>query len=350
MTAPALACTLALSVVLSACMSPDLLPPPPADDAIQHEAEHQRREALRQQHAHEFRLGLVARPLLIAALDLCPDHQRSDYGLRLHSLHSYAPLMRDAARAIYQLDRQPTLRSPLPDSPAARAGLRAGDRLLRLQGRSVTGDTAVSRLRAHTGYLRLDVARDDTRLSVTLDPEMQCDWPIQLTRSSAINAFADGRSIRVTQAMLGYATHDDELAMVIAHEMAHNGLQHMNRQLRNLLSGALIDLLALTQGYPSPGIAATLGIHRQALRLELEADLQALVLLHRAGVPLAPGVAFWRRLGTDFPASIRHTRGLTHPGTAERYLRMQTAAAALQQDDGRLGMDDSLSPSLPNNQ
>ncbi|ANG63482.1 hypothetical protein A8C75_14050 [Marinobacterium aestuarii] len=327
---------LALSLLLAACAGPGSLPAPPADAAIATEAEHQRTEALILRHAREDRLARVARPLLIAALELCPATQRSDYGLRLHSIDSYTRTLRPAAHTVYGLDQRPTLRPPLPDSPAAQAGLHAGDRLVRLQGRTVTSETYNSvdaQLRAMAGPLSLQIERGNSLMSFTLMPETLCDWPVRLNRSSAINAHADGREIRVNQGMLSYARDDNELALVIAHELAHNGLQHIDKQLRNLLLGALLDLLALTQGYPSPGIAATLGIHHQALNWELEADLQALVVLHRAGVPLEPGVEFWRRLGTDFPTAIRHSRGLTHPSTAERYLRMQTAAQALQQSD-----------------
>jgi hypothetical protein len=317
--------------LLSACANTVPLPDPPAADAITTETQYQRREALVRQHAREYRLARVARPLLIAARDLCPAQQRSNYGLRLHSIASYPPSRRDAARTLYQLDKQPTLRTPVPGSPAARAGLQAGDRLLRLQGRDIEDIKTIDEsLQAVSGPLSLELARGDALLVVQLRPDRLCDWPIRLSRSSVINAYADGKQVRVTQAMLAYAREDNELALVIAHELAHNGLQHIDKQLRNLLLGALVDLLALTQGYPSPGIGATLGVHHQALRWELEADLQALVLLHRAGYALAPGVAFWRRLGTDFPASIRHTRGLSHPGTAERYLRMKAAAQALQ--------------------
>lgn len=320
------------ALLLSACASTLPLPDPPTADAITTETEHQRSEALVRQHAREYRLARVARPLLIAAArDLCPVQQRSDYGLRLHSIASYAPSRRDAARTLYTLDRQPMLRTPVPGSPAARAGLRAGDRLLRLQGRSIEDmDTVDETLHAVSGPLSLELARGDALIAVKLWPDTLCDWPIRLSRSSVINAYADGKQVRVTQAMLAYAQEDNELALVIAHELAHNGLQHIDKQLQNLLLGALLDLLALTQGYPSPGIGATLGVHHRALRWELEADLQALVLLHRAGYALAPGVEFWRRLGTDFPASIRHTRGLSHPGTAERYLRMKAAAQALR--------------------
>jgi hypothetical protein len=323
----------AFSLLLAACAGPGDLPAPPTDEAIAAETEHQRTEALRLSHARDYRLARVSRPLLIAALELCPANQRSDYGLRLHSIDSYIPLQRPAARTVYGLDQQPTLRPPLPDSPAALAGLRAGDRLLRLQGRAVTPGTRKSidaQLREMSGPLSLQIERGNSLMSFSLMPDTLCDWPVRLHRSSAINAHADGREIRVNQAMLSYARQDDELALVIAHELAHNGLQHIDKQLRNLLLGALFDLLALTQGYPSPGLAATLGVHYQALNWELEADLQALVLLHRAGYALEPGVAFWRRLGTDFPAAIHHSRGLTHPGSAERYLRMEAAAKALQ--------------------
>ncbi len=305
----------------------------PAADDIKAEAQRQQQEALSRQHHNEDRLARVARPLLAAALPLCTARRRSDYGLRLHSVQSYPPRLRDAAQTLYALDQHMLLRQPLPESPAADAGLQAGDRLLRIQGRSLehrTPDQVQQQLRLESAPVEVMFMRGDKTFSVRLVPVSLCDWPILLSRGSAINAFANGRHIRFTDAMLRYAQKDAELALVVAHELAHNGLEHTDKQLRNLLLGGLLDLLAMTHGYPSPGLAATLGVQRHTQDWEIEADLQALVLLQRAGYKLEEAIEFWRRLGTDFPASIRHSRGLTHPGTAERYLRMKAAARALQ--------------------
>jgi Zn-dependent protease with chaperone function len=327
---------LGLLFVLAGCAAPGPLPDPPDPEAIARETEHQRQLSLMHRHQEADRLVRIAQPLLEVALALCADQQRTSYGLRLHNLSSYPPDMRDAARALYGLDQRIRLRPPLPSSPAARAGLRQGDVVVRIQGRLVEGRSpgALARdLRDSTGPIEVVVQRDDLLVRVRLAPVRQCDWPLVLSNSSAINAYADGKQIRITRAMLRYAREDVELAVVVAHELAHNGLNHMDKQLRNLLLGALLDVLALTQGFPSPGIGATLTAQYQTLNWELEADLQALILLQRLGYPLADAVEFWRRLGTDFPAAIRHSRGLSHPGTAERYLRMKAAARALSGAD-----------------
>jgi hypothetical protein len=325
-----------LLLVLAGCAAPGPLPEPPAPEAIARETEYQRQLSLEHRQQEAERLVRIAQPLLEAALPLCSDQQRSNYGLRLHNLASYAPDMRVAARALYGLDQRIRLRQPLPSSPAARAGLRQGDIVVRIQGR-LTKDRSARDLRrelaAETGPVEVVVQRDEITLQVRLAPVRQCGWPLVLSNSSTINAYADGKQIRITRAMLRYAREDAELAVVVAHELAHNGLNHMDRQVRNLLLGALLDVLALTQGFPSPGIGATLTTQYQTLNWELEADLQALVLLQRAGYPLADAVEFWRRLGTDFPAAIRHSRGLSHPGTAERYLRMKAAAQALSESN-----------------
>lgn len=323
-----------LMLLLTGCAAPGPLPDGPAKADVEHETLMQQQQALALRHAREFRLARVSVPLLHAALPLCPDRTRSWYGLRFHYRDQYPPDWREAATTLYSLDKHARLRAPLPDSPAARAGLRAGDRITRIQGRSLDSsllrlEQVDKQLRQQPDGIRIEWLRDGRTETAMLMPLELCDWPVELSNGGPVNAFAYGDRVRITEAMLGYAHDDDDLALVVAHELAHNGLDHIDKQLRNLLLGGLVDLAATFNGIPSPGLVATLGLRHGAIDWELEADLTALTLMQRAGYPVTHAAYFWRRLGTDFPRVIEHSRG-THPTTAERYLRMKAQVERLQ--------------------
>lgn len=323
-----------LLLLLAGCASPGPMPEPPPRAEIERETLQQQQQALALRHARAFRLARVAVPLLQAALPLCPDNRRSWFGLTLHYRNHYPAEWRDAATTLYSLDEHARLRPPLPDSPAALAGLKGGDRILRIQGRALDSqqlrlEQVEQLLKRQEGAIRVEWLRDDSRFDTTLEPVQLCDWPVRMSNGGPVNAFAYGSHVRIPEAMLRYAREDDELALVVAHELAHNALHHVDKQLRNLLLGGLLDLAALLSGVPSPGLAATTGVRLGSPGWELEADYQALVLMQRAGFRLEGAADFWRRLGTDFPDAIRHSRG-SHPTTAERYLRMKAAIDRLQ--------------------
>ncbi|NVK41340.1 MAG: M48 family metalloprotease [Oceanospirillaceae bacterium] len=327
-------CHWLLSLSLLGCAAPAPLPDKPSTEAIERETLSQQQQALALRHAREFRLARVSVPLLHAALPLCPGHTRSWFGLSFHYRDRYPPQWREAAKTLYSLDEHARLRAPLPDSPAARAGLRTGDRITRIQGRDLDSEQlrleqVEQLLRDQPGPVRVEWLRDGESNSAELTPLELCDWPVELSSGGPVNAFAYGNRVRITETMLRYAGSDDELALVVAHELAHNGLDHIDKQLRNLLLGALLDFAATLNGIPSPGLAATLGVRHGSVDWELEADFAALSLLQAAGYPIDRAPEFWRRLGTDFPQAIRHSRG-THPSTAERYLRMKADVERLQ--------------------
>jgi predicted Zn-dependent protease len=62
---------------------------------------------------------------------------------------------------------------------------------------------------------------------------------------------------------------------------------------------------------------------------EREADYVGMYLLARADRPIANAADFWRRMAQESPGSIKFAS--SHPTTAERFVRLENAAAEIEQ-------------------
>jgi hypothetical protein len=263
-----------------------------------------------------YRLGVSGKPHCSAHLPLT--------GLFLHYLPEYGPENRGEAVRLYGVDRGPGVLSVVTGSPAAAAGLRAGDVLLGMEGASFpTGETLLragegkkwrhaaaadvetrleERLRA--GPVRLQVLRDGRRLELRLDSVPGCPVRSRLARSTQANAFADGRTAIMTTRLLAFVRNDDELAVVLAHEAAHNILGHPGRlEADNLAKGFF--------GHFGAGAA-------RVRATEVEADRLAVKLVWAAGYDTAAAIPFWRRLYGTFDPVPTPKLFARHPSLAAR--------------------------------
>lgn len=144
-----------------------------------------------------------------------------------------------------------------------------------------------------------------------------------------VNAFADGEKIVVNPAMMRFARDDNELAFVLAHELAHNILRHPQSTQTNAMAGGivglLVDSLAASQGVNTQGAFSNIGMNTAVLRyssaFEAEADYVGLYIMANAGLDYANAANFWRRM------SVRDTDAIytstTHPSNPERFVAMQ---------------------------
>ncbi|MEG8052042.1 M48 family metalloprotease [Sphingomonas aurantiaca] len=165
-------------------------------------------------------------------------------GLVLQHLSQFELADRPGMIASQSLDRGPGVVAVVPDSPATTAGIRPGDIVTAINGRALPPETVLSASfdasRAHaradsiqdvlenTGTRRFPITllRNDSVLVADVTPLPACPSHTHLARSNQRNAYADGRHVFLTTGLLSRLGNDDELAFVIAHEMAHNILRH----------------------------------------------------------------------------------------------------------------------------
>jgi hypothetical protein len=258
--------------------------------------------------------------------------------LSFHHLADYH--LKDRAQAALQFgfNRGPGVLTVVPGSPAAQSGLSAGDVLLSVNGSRFASPASIAaepdskkrrRLVEQTelqledqlrrGPVTLQLIRQGRDLSVRLNPVFGCEVRGRLARSSQANAYSDGRYAIMTTKLLGLIRNDDELAVAMTHEMAHNLLRHP----------AQLE----AQKVPH-GILRNFGKNAARVRAtEEEADRLGIKLLWAAGYDVTAAIPFWRRLYAKYdpipiPKLLR-----THPslGAKERMINEVIAELTAEQ-------------------
>lgn len=132
-------------------------------------------------------------------------------------------------------------------------------------------------------------------------------WEVQLFGSNAINAFCmPGGKIGFYSGILDrLKLTDDEVAMVMGHEIAHALREHSRERLaKNQLTGIGAGLLSSVLGLGDLGrTALDYGAQLTMLKFsrddESEADLIGLDLAARAGFDPRAGITLWRKMSAS---------------------------------------------------
>lgn len=243
----------------------------------------------------DARVAAVTYRLALSGRRLCPDLYPLT-GMLFHHLGEYEADDRSLMIERYRLDRGPGVLTVLAGSPAADAGLVAGDVLLAVNGTPFSSaveiarerdkkkrrklmEAAEARLEAELrrGRARLDVLRAGGPLSLTLDSVPACPGRVRLARSKQTNAFSLRGQVVMTTSMLNFLANDDELAVVLGHELSHTILRHADER-------------------DDEGLLEGLGIKPSNVwKREEAADRLGLRLVAAAGYDLAAAIPFWRR-------------------------------------------------------
>ena len=305
---------------LSACASVATRLPDISLPELAVERENQEVNAYAEIDRLNARLWNVAYPILAENTALCPK-TRPDIGVVTYSLKSYPKDMRAAAARELGARNIPSIRRVIKGSAADKAGLRAGDILLNEKGNPTSATSKSMRAQLKDGAAQINLKRGEQQFSVNVIPREICDYNVKLTMRSTINAYATGKSIVMTSGMMNFTQSDDELALIVAHELAHNTMAHVRKIVGNMI----------VSGFAT----------RYTRPFESEADYVGLYYLVRAGYTPEGTEKLWQRMALVGPRSVG--RAKTHPTHPDRYLRL---AAAREEISGKQAAGEPLVPNF----
>lgn len=256
--------------------------------------------------AQDVRLAAIGFRLATRNARLC-DTLQPAIGVQLHALSQYQPGARRAAIAAFGFATPVSVEGVVAGAPAEAAGIRADDGLVRIANASLPPDSApldypadsapkvrvelaIAALPADAMML-LTLRRAGVDRVVPVRPVPACRARFELVFDDG--AASDGNLVQVGAAYLD-RLDDTALAVVVAHELAHNILHHAPR-----LEAAGVKF----------GLLSELGKSRRLRqRAEDEADLLSVSLLANAGYDPRSAAMFWRGIGRKFDAGLfRHT-------------------------------------------
>jgi len=292
--------------------------------------------ALRALTAQQDRLYNVAAPLLTSNAALCRGNARNLLGFTAKNKYSYPTEFVGAAQALGFDDRL-QVTGVLPGSGAAKSGVQRGDVLLAVADKPLQQGADAERQAANllgplmTGRapIKLTVMRNKAQQNVIVPLTLACAFSIELGNADNVNTYADGRRVLITRGMMNFAKSDEELAYLIAKDMAHNSLGHAIRQRMVATTGSVIDNLMRAQPDPT-ATAGTGGIRPYPQELDAAADNLALYMLVRAGYSIDGYAAFWQRLASQYPVNVPNGYTALHPATAYRMTMIDKSTQILK--------------------
>lgn len=155
-------------------------------------------------------------------------------------------------------------------------------------------------------------------------------WEFNLVEDNQVNAFCmPGGKIVVYEGLMKLISSDDELAVVIGHEVAHAVAKHSNERMSQqiaaqygsqILSAALSEKNAIVKNVAGTvyGLGAQYGVMLPFSRThELEADYMGLILMTIAGYNPEVAVGFWQKMSAQSGGGVPEFMS-THPSDAHR--------------------------------
>ena len=288
----------------------------------------------------QARVETVGLPLLAAAAPRCGRDAVPITGAVFINYLAFAPMDRRAAQKILgDDDRLQVLRTGLADA----SGLMKGDILVRVgDDPAPRGETATrewvelsDRLARTQQMFDITVLRAGQEITLRLEPVPVCPYRIAVWEIENIFGRTTGAEINVSSGLLRFTRTDQELAVVLAHEIAHNISGHARLlrigDLAGPVSIAMFDMVAAMIGSDARGALSKTSdpgtpqprADAHPIELELEADYVGLYLMAAAGMNVEGAEQVWRRLATALPenaADPAYLENPTHPTHTARFM------------------------------
>jgi membrane-associated protease RseP (regulator of RpoE activity) len=222
----------------------------------------------------------------------------------------------------------------MDDYIADLAGIRQGDIIKEIDGKKIKG----------SGHVKFKAGRSSTviveragaRLSFNVIPVEMPYVRIRLKQTSKINAYAKFTGIEFTSGMVHFAENDDELAIIMGHELAHLTSKHLPK---NISVAALCGTLGGLTGPLAPWTTQAL-YAPYSRKNEREADYIGLIYAHNAGYDIEKGAVLWKRFALEIPKSRSKSFLRSHPASPERILRVRKVVELIK--SGKNPMEDLI--------
>ncbi|OGR38506.1 MAG: hypothetical protein A2051_03605 [Desulfovibrionales bacterium GWA2_65_9] len=301
------------ALCLAAC-APAAKPRPELTPEATKEAELQREFALESLLERQDRLNALGYTMITANEPLCRQRGRVRKSLGLTADYFNT---RDSKEWLPVLSKKwgvgentIVVTGVVPGSAAAKAGVLRGDVITSMgvkaghTGKRLNVTQEMDDMSAK-GPVTLKLLRAGKTVSVTIPaPVDVCDSRFVVRIGDAVNAYADGKNVIVTYGIMNLYSKDEDLAVVLGHELAHNILGHARKD----ESGKMV---------PSTP------------EKEAEADAVGLYFTARAGFSIENAPNVWRRMAAQNPAHIRGS--LVHPSSASRFVDMEAIKNEIMQ-------------------
>ena len=298
------------------------------------EAALQKRMAVESRMQKFWHLSDVSLGVLEHGAGLCGERVNYYLGMDTNSIDVVPEEWKQAYRDALGLDDQVRVCRVFAHTPAEAAGFKTGDVILMVNGRKVESGAYAKFSKQLQEQLDLGktmsfwIERDGRPMMLEATPAKRCDYSVLMTDDAVVNAYADGDTVVVTKGMMNFVESDNELALVVGHELGHNVMGHIDKQRGNRIIGAVLDgLLAGVTGVYTNSFANAAGM-MYSQEFEQEADYMGVYFMERAGYDSSGAPNFWRRMGTDNPYAIGHAS--SHPTSAYRYVFLDKCSAEVK--------------------
>ncbi len=264
--------------------------------------------------AQDLRLATVGFRLQTANAPFCKN-TTPNFGWVLHDIRQYGN--KTAAKAAFGFEYPVQILGVVPGGPASRSGLQAGDAILRVSfgpnhvdfrqqplpneqktfGRLAVLIVALETLASQNSQpILIRYERNGLEREVTVQPAQTCPGQFQIdAKASGLDAGANEIMVSITPAMMDYVPDDEELSVVVAHELSHVLLDHKHRE--------------------EMGKSTKSEKQLRTKDAEAEADRLSVWLVANAGYDPQAATRFWTRFGKQ------HGLGIFSDGSHYRWKR-----------------------------
>ena len=155
--------------------------------------------------------------------------------------------------------------------------------------------------------------------------------PVLLSYTAEINAWTDGDVIYIASAMFDFAKSDSELAIILAHEMAHVIKNHKGIRIISSTTAAAMSTIsdAFVAGLGNlVNLGSKLVLLKYDRHQENEADLLALQIINNAQYDMSDAIKIYERLDMNMP-TIRNFLN-SHPSSKQRVVNLKQLALKIK--------------------